>query len=170
MYWRIVQQILGLAANYYPSIFDDFLLAWLSTSLLDCGQLRDQTAFPSGCTRTVYSLQAHTQQKTSLDQGDNSFSSLVSLPTPWMSRLNDLRQPSVRTYCRSCECAGPLGAHRYTTVITLLHVCPSRTFLLITGTMCFINCGHVGPFVERAEHGRHDTWLQSREKTGLQMI
>lgn len=62
-----------------------------------------------------------------------------------MSRLNDLRQPSVRTYCRSCECAGPLGAHGYTTVITLLHVCPSRTFLLITGTMCFINCGHVGP-------------------------
>lgn len=153
---------IGLGSELLPSILDDFLLAWLSTSLLDCGQLRHQTAFPSGWTRTVYSLQAHTQQRTCLDQGDNSFSSSVSLPTPWMSRLKDLRQPSVRTYCRSCECAGPLGDRRYTTVITLLHICPSRRFLLIIGTMCFINCGYV---VDRSQH----TLLQSREKSGLQL-
>lgn len=83
-----------------------------------------------------------------------------------MSRLKDLRQTSVRTYCGRCECVGPLGAHRCTPVITLLHVCPSRRFLLVTGTMCFISYSRVGPVVVRAKHGCH-TLLQSRAENWI---
>lgn len=57
MDWSVGEQILGLAANYYyhsPSWLPACCL--LSTSWLDCGQLRDQAAFPPGCTSTVCSL------------------------------------------------------------------------------------------------------------------
>lgn len=157
MDWRLAQQILGLAAKYY--YHSSLLPAWclLSTSLLDCGQLRNQAAFPPGCTRTVCSLQAHAQQKTSLVQEDNSFSSLVSLPTPWMSRLKDLspgvRQPSVRTYCRSP------GSPSDTELCSL-----SSMYIQAEGScssleLCVLSlCSHIGHVVVSLVWPAHARW------------
>lgn len=123
-----LQKIMGMAAIISPhSIWDDFLLAWLSTLLLDCCQLEITVLFPLDLRRANSVAQKLAHKNVHISENFKWMSShhhqqqpLVCQRPEWAGQCSGsvvrMRQMYELWALKGLEC--PLGAHRHWAVLT----------------------------------------------------